>query len=254
MLKRSGDESRMSEVSEMLVQKPPLGTPLDFDNPLNKGCAMHLAMNEGHGDVVRDLSMNGNNGTLKNVAFPSTAASGWNPGMSGVGLNFEAGGSNYIDCGTNPSLIQSKISVSVWFRKKTDHIGQLITSTLTDATKTDFSMFLYTNNRLYFDVGNGVASGRSYFGAGEVNSGWNHAIGTYDGSNVLLYLNGVLTTNASVLTGDISRSGASVYVGTHSGFTNYLNASIDQVRIHNRALTAKEVMDYYINPWQVYEQ
>ena len=38
----------------MHLQKPMLGTQLDWSNPLNDGCVLHLAMNEAHGDHLND--------------------------------------------------------------------------------------------------------------------------------------------------------------------------------------------------------
>ena len=86
----------------MLMQKPPLGTPLDWDNPLNDDLVFAYALNEAHGDEVQDLSTNGNHGTLKNFAFPPTADSGWNPGRTGAGLNFD-GVDDCIDVDSKPS-------------------------------------------------------------------------------------------------------------------------------------------------------
>ena len=87
----------------MHFQKPILGVPLDWEHPFNKGLVMHLAMNEGHGDKVQDLSMYGNHGTLNGFAFPPTVASGWNPGQTGIGLNFD-GTNDRVVCTDSDSL------------------------------------------------------------------------------------------------------------------------------------------------------
>jgi len=94
----------------MHFSKPPLGTPLDWENPLNKGTVLALAMNEGHGDKVQDLSLNGNHGKLNGFAFPPTAASGWNPGQTGIVPTMD-GVDDHIDCGNNYNLTDA-ITVS----------------------------------------------------------------------------------------------------------------------------------------------
>jgi hypothetical protein len=211
-------------------------------------------MNEGHGDKVQDLSMNGNHGTLENFAFPPTVASGWNPGQTGIGLNFD-GTDDCIDCGTGGSLNPPKaITVSALIYPNTDHIGTICAGSNTDVSKQDFKFFTFTNQRLYFDVGDGVASGRSYFPAGShlpLNE-WSHVVGTYDGTKVKAYINSVIAPNVGALTGDIDYSAVSKRVGCDSIGGTVFNGSIDQVRIQSRAWTAEEIMDYYINPWQVY--
>jgi len=104
----------------MWFQKPPLGTPLDWENPLNDGTALALAMNEGHGDHLQDLSMNGNHGKLNGFAFPPTVASGWNPGQTGVGLNFD-GTNDVIGCGNASSVKIYNGTISALI--KTDDAG-----------------------------------------------------------------------------------------------------------------------------------
>jgi predicted GH43/DUF377 family glycosyl hydrolase len=96
----------------MWYQKPPLGTPLDWGNPLNDEAVLAFAMNEGHGDKVEDLSLNGNHGTLKNFAFPPTATSGWNLGEDGIGLKSD-GVDDYIEVDSMPAPLSDFTMISV---------------------------------------------------------------------------------------------------------------------------------------------
>ena len=235
----------------MHFQQPMLGVPLDWSNPLNDEIVMALAMNEGHGDKVQDLSMNGNHGTLVGFAYPPTVASGWNPGQTGVGLNFD-GTDDYVDCGNDASLnITDAITISTWV---------------------NFNSFLNTPYLIYAGsyniwVGDGYiqawnvlenVSGKtlntppSSLTVGE----WNHIVVTYDkdgaGDNWNIYINGILNASDASWSDKIDTGSFLGCRITNAGTSNSVNGSINQVRIHNRALTAKEVKDYAMNPWQVY--
>ena len=236
----------------MHFQQPMLGVPLDWSNQLNKDLVMYLAMNEGHGDVVRDLSMNSNHGTLEGFAFPPTVASGWNPGRTGVGLNFD-GTNDYIDCGNGASLHSGgSFAISAWV--KTNSIsaivgiarkGEAVAGTYFLWVNADYTLSIY----FYDDT----STARNLVSTGKISVGeYSHVVGTYDDGNELrIYINGIEETTSETHT----RPGAALtdlFVGSLHDGSNSFNGTIDQVRIYSRALTAKEVLDYYINPWQVY--
>ncbi len=78
---------------------------------------------------------------------------------------------------------------------------------------------------------------------------WYHAVFTYDGTNMNLYVNGV-SDAAPVAGGSIGLDQANVPVsigsGTNSGSpTGYFPGTMDDVRIYARALTAEEVKRLY---------
>jgi hypothetical protein len=53
-----------SVASAQYQTKPPLGAQLDWSNPINKSLVGCWVFNEGSGNLVRDLSGNGRDGTL----------------------------------------------------------------------------------------------------------------------------------------------------------------------------------------------
>jgi hypothetical protein len=235
----------------MHFQKPILGASLDWGNPLNKGCVMHLAANEGHGDKVQDLSLNGNHGTLNNFAFPPTTTSGWNPGQTGIGLNFD-GTNDYIRC--DPFVgISSTNSVTM---------GALVYPTEAGRTQGILNAAaVVTDDTLVLRYGSGNVVQALYwntFDAAQVVSGvstiklneWQHLMFVLNENNVKIYLNGVLDKEENKI-GTLMQDTDQLDIGRYAN-GSYFNGSIDQVRIMNRAWTAKEVMDYAINPWQVY--
>jgi len=222
----------------MWFQKPPLGTPLDWSNPLNKGTVLALPMNEGHGDVVRDLSMYGNHGKMSNFAFPATVASGWNPGQTGIGLNFDE----------TARIIFDQINIDTTYT-----LSGLYRPTSLATYPHIWCKFATTN---YIRI---QADGSAIYGETNTNddsfmlsypfvvNNWYNIVIVGSPPNIIkLYVNGIFAdsdtvTNPTISITTISYSGVRYFVG-----------SADQPRIMNRAWTAKEVMDYAINPWQVY--
>lgn len=269
MLKRSGDASRTYDGSEIMMQKPPLGTPLNFEHPMNKDLAMHLAMNEGHGDVVRDLSLYGNHGTLKNMAFPSTPASGWNPGRTGVGLNFDGTDDN-IRIPDSESLSPTSAMTAMGWVKGAAQNDKVVVAHY-DYTTNQRAFSINSNrvspyDKLYISISDdgtfGVGHKKRYYSSVHVfDDVWHLICFVFDAGTLKLYIDGVEDTNITKEFDDaittIHNSTADGTIGCCLSNNNpvvFFNGSIDQVRINNRALTAKEVMDYCINPWQVYEQ
>jgi len=74
---------------------------------------------------------------------------------------------------------------------------------------------------------------------------WHHIAGTYDGSTIRLYVDGVEKASSSV-SGPIQTSSTPLYIGnkpfsSYSG--DYFKGIIDEVRIYNRALLHQEIND-----------
>lgn len=72
---------------------------------------------------------------------------------------------------------------------------------------------------------------------------WNHIIHLYDGTNVSLYTNGVLS-NSKAFTLNTTNSTLLLGAGKYTGY-NYFSGKVALGRIYNRALTAAEVLQNY---------
>ena len=68
---------------------------------------------------------------------------------------------------------------------------------------------------------------------------WYHFVGTYDGSYIRFYNNGVLK-NSVAGSGTVGGSGVNMVVGSYSG-NYFMNGTISIVKIYNRTLSAAEV-------------
>ena len=236
----------------MHFSKPILGTPLNFEHPLNKDLALHLACNEGHGDKVQDLSLNGNHGTLNNFAFPPTTTSGWNPGQTGIDLKY-GGANDYIDCGNNPVLdiTGDHTLAGLICPSTTVGVHNIFRKGFADAT---YALY-QDGSTIKYNYYNGVDWAGSVSGGTLVVNTLACVVVTrhYSGANakVIVYLDGVEVGSGDRV-GAAGGNNSSVYIGQDAHDANFFTGVIDQPCIQSRSWTAKEVRDYAINPWQVY--
>lgn len=192
----------------------------------------------GTGTTWFDLSTRAINGTLTNGPTYSPA-NGGSIVFDGTNDNIQLGNaSNFIGAS------QSSITLNAW-----------VTTNVVGAYKKIFYTGTATQGAagiagVYFSLGPGADA--TYIGIitnvaekGVVTStslstiAWSNVCGTYDGSNIRLYINGVLV-GTTAQTGNIKNTG----IARISGYDNNAetwNGNIAQFSIYNRALSASEI-------------
>jgi hypothetical protein len=200
---------------------------------------------KGNGSTAFDETANHNDGTIVQAS--------WITGKYGKALYFD-GSRDFVRVESSPSLrITSDITVAAWFKISTNRSYQTIVS------KTDIGGYQigYDNESLYDNkLAFMVHTNGSYKHAGisvsEINlDTWYHVVGTYDGSMIKLYLNGILRASRSV-TGNIKDTpDTCVFIGEEPNYCYPYDWSfggvIDEVVIFDQALSALEVHDLYNN-------
>ncbi len=113
-------------------------------------------------------------------------------------------------------------------------------------------LFTYNNNNfINLWKGSGVgmrwevnSGGQAITGASDLVTGvWYHFIGTYNGTNAILYRNGVVYAGPTALTSHTSEA-ASFEIGRYAGAGN-TNGSIALARFYTKGLSATEVLQNY---------
>ena len=156
-------------------------------------------------------------------------------------LNFDRTGGNpsadYVSIPHSTSLnLTTAITLEAWV-KTTDIVEQYIT------TKTGASWYLAVNvstgkASFYLD---GITNLSWLYSTSNVNDGnWHHIVGTYDGTNKKIYIDGVLE-NTSANTGNFATNSDAVEIGRRSTGFQLFNGSIDEVRIWNVARTCDQI-------------
>lgn len=161
-----------------------------------------------------------------------------------MGLQFN-GTNNVLDAGDNLDLATGgSMSVCAWVKRAAINVRHEVISKEPNGGSTGFEMACTSGtNKAQFGAFNGsfpVAEGTTTIAAGTVY----HLCGTYDGTNLRLYVNGVLeTTNAIGSTGNVNAN--SLLIGGSANAGRFFNGVLEDVRMYSRALTADEILTIY---------
>lgn len=191
------------------------------------------------GTTWRDLSGNGNDGTLINgVAY------------SGRGMSFD-GTNDYINVPHSETLnTGNNLTVSAWVNLRasgSSNPGAEIFSKGFGGGDPFISYGLEVDATVFrFSIGTtgfiNLLSTTTY----NLNQ-WYHVVGTYDKQNMRIFINGVQTNSASQ-TGTIVYASQPLTIGTWFngvGTGNQLNGFLDDIRLYSRALTVGEILALY---------
>ena len=199
-------------------------------------------MDEGSGSSTADASNNGNAGTL--VSGPT-----WVVGSDGSALTFN-GTSQYIEM-TNVVQPTTAVSVSAWVKPSSVPEGlQSIAGTWDDVSG-DYRTYLLSlqSGTAAFYASSDGGGVPTAVGTTMLESGiWYHLTGTFDGTNIRIYVNGVLEAT-TYSPGGIATNPYPFYIGGMNagglGGRTYFPGVIDDVRLYTRALSAYEVQELH---------
>jgi Concanavalin A-like lectin/glucanases superfamily len=211
---------------------------------LNNGLIGYYNFNNN----VTDQSGKGNDGALFGGYYSNE--------LDGNGTYNFNGNGDYIKVNNSPSLNPSDaISISLWF-KPVDFYGSgydaLVLKPFTSHVAPYYQYILglegshgLCNYNFAFSVNvNGVNTGIH----SEVNTwtqgNWYHVVGIYDGLTLKLFVNGTLKVSLPAA-GSITSYDTDLFFAKQSNIGSTTPGTLDNVRIYNRAISEKEVMELY---------
>ncbi len=207
------------------------------------GLAAYWKLDETSGTVAVDSSSNGHDGTL--VGSPTWTTAG---NLDGA-LDFEnSDGADRVDAGTF-DISGNALSVSAWIRSEEGvHDGRIVFKSTGNATADQFWGFTIGESlEPDFQIrAGGTRSILAYSGA--VSPGkWYYLVGTYDGTTMRLYINGVEVANMLHAVGGAldEDSTATVTLGDSPIGGRAYDGRIDDARIFNRTLCPTEIYGQY---------
>ncbi len=214
---------------------------------LNNGVIFHLdAANTksyiGSGTAWNDLSTNRNNATLFNTPTYTTTNAGY--------FSFDKNTYEYATA-TNPGSL-SNWSIEAFFRVTSSLTGQvtmIVGGQYDLASNLNFSMGTNRAASSYnICVGFFNGAWRNTDGFAPSLNVWYHVVGTYNGTTIIQYNNGVLNTQLSYA--GTSQSGGEIRIARRwdesaTNSINFFPGDIAMVRIYNRALSSTEVIQNY---------
>jgi hypothetical protein len=217
---------------------------------------LYLPM-EGPNGTLKDFSGYNHIGTINQATFNETA------GYDDNGAYQFDGVDDFISIANNETIrfVNNSFSIELW-AKPTGTNAQPIQML---AAKTDPSAALFSYGLTYWNTYPGFSNTfgfitsdapGSYFIASiaaPFNVGsWYHLVGVWNGTNVILYINGsqagIITSNGAI----IQDTATNLVIGASESADGVLGTSafpgvIDEVRIYNHSLSAAEVMMHYQN-------
>ena len=194
---------------------------------------------------VADVSGQGNHGALQGHISTTTAI-----GVIGQALNFD-GDDDYIDIGESAVLEPaSVVSISTWFKRDGVQDTWVPLFQYGDVDTDPYGAYAFQFNNtadddITFKISTSGASTEMTANT-TINDGeWYHIAGTYDGSDMRVYINGA-ETNSTGKSGSLDGYGAiGLRIGTQVGSGRYFDGVIDDVRVYNRVLSAEEISRLY---------
>jgi len=209
------------------VELEPMPEPVDPGNA-------NLVASYSFENNVQDGSDNGLDGTIRgNPAFVE--------GIAGMALSFD-GVNDYVDLGNNAAFdITEQITLSAWVNTNDTGNGQHNpyvgkgdqTYAIKHASSNTIEFFI-------FDAGWYTANVRV---DNSFNGEWHHVLGTYDGSELKTYVDGVLGATVAHQ-GTIEVQTHNLTIAMNSQETDrFYDGVIDEVKIYNRALSRDGIVE-----------
>ncbi len=216
-------------------------TPKPILIPNTDSAIAYWNFEDAAGTVLKDVSGNGNDGTITN-------GGGWGDGVKGKALYFT--GSTKISVPGNAYLGAANYAWSAWI--KLAAVGDQTLMTVQHASGWPYRRLWIaasqsagvTRGNLFFDFENvSSSSGAEVFSASAlVESGWRHIAVSHNNGTMSFYFDGVLNKTQGFSVGPVASTdpfflGAGSIANGVGGFTGWM----DEVRIYARALGAPEI-------------
>jgi hypothetical protein len=195
-----------------------------------------FALDEGSGATAADTSGNSNTLTLNGATWNAT-------GKYGKALSFN-GTSGYASTPDSPALdIVSAGTLEAWVKINALNQWHGIiakANTSSDAAR-NYAMEITNTNQVACFLGNGSAATPLMTSTTALATGaFYHIACTWDGANLKVYVNGVMERSvAQSLTPAANTD--SLMIGQYGGGADFANATIDEIRIYSKALSAAEI-------------
>lgn len=201
------------------------------------GLVSYWRLGEGSDSTAWDSAPGGNHGTYGGGAALGAGGALNEPDTA---VKFD-GASGYVDVADAASLQPAQVSVEAWVKAGSGmaDYGTVAMKT-TDGNWTDGYGLYWAGGSIWFFVNHwstyAVSTPLNY-------DEWTHVVGTYDGSDVRLYANGVEVASLPHDLG-ITHSSNAFLIGQGAG-GYFWAGDLDEVAVYDVALTGTQAQDHY---------
>ncbi len=196
----------------------------------------HWTFSEGTGTTLADASGNAHPGTLQaGIHTPLWKTTGRHK----FSLQFD-GVDDWVDVTDHADLNPANITLLAWIQPFTGGV-QLLVDKQRISNRTGYSFAITPNISLQLGIGGGVFGDAT--GSITVSANlWHFVAGTYDGSNIRVYLDGALGATTA-LAGSLAVSTLDLRFGDRAdqSVPTPYNGLLDNVQIRTVAMTTAEI-------------
>jgi len=205
----------------------------------------YYPLDEGSGTTTADASGNGHNGQIQGTPNWVNSKSGFGKALYYPGANPASG---WVNCGTwDPSENTGQLTIALWLRwdGAVADVWQGIMGKRDEWAEGQVVWYLEVNME-----NQQVAIGRygvyPNCGGRVLPEGeWAHVAATFDGTTMVFYINGEETGRDNFSLGEKTDATIEIGCDNQSGWNSF-HGALDEVRIYDNALTAKEIQTVMI--------
>lgn len=208
----------------------------------------YWSMNEGHGQVIRDLSGNDNDGRIGSTKSADSHDASWVKGVFGLGSALRLDGNDYVVMPDTASLRPQRVTVSAWVRAG-DSPGsyRYVMAKGGDRCKAgSFGLYTSDNGGLAFYVYDGEDFHRSPSASPDMWDGhWHNVVGTFDGKSVRVYVDGREVGDGTPFAGriDYDLPSRAAYIGAFRGSCDLtFTGDVDEVSLWSGVLPLSRIL------------
>jgi hypothetical protein len=185
------------------------------------------------GTYVSDVSGNSNYGTLVN-----------NPVLVGTGssasLSFDGVNDNITVAHSSGTAPGNSLTFGVMFKSSSVSGTIVVMGKQASGSGAGSYAIVIQSNKLHSRISNGSTEYNASMPFSNTST-FNYAVGTYDGSTLNLYHNGLLVDSTSVSISITYSASYPLYIGSYGGTDFPMRGFINSAQLYSRALTANEI-------------
>lgn len=190
--------------------------------------------------LISHWKLDGNATDSVGVNNGTTPPTSYVAGKIGQAANFN--GTDYINCGTDPSLdMSTSLSLACWFKTSVNQSNKYLCGILQSSSNNNYDLRL-DSNVIGFTLG--IAPNLCDTSSMVYNDDtWRHVAATWDGTDAKIYINAVLA-NTVTMTGSLPSATSLFSIGAVGGIAG-AKADIDDVRLYDNAISASDILALY---------
>lgn len=223
----------------------PTSTPTPTPTPTlipSLGLSAYWKFNENTGAIAADSSGKMNTGTIYGAT--------WTAGKTGSALKFNGTTNSYVNAGNKTNLqITKAITLEGWVKLNSLSVNSGLFGRGHglggDGNYGYFVTYYAPTKSLYFDTYSTSTRDSLYLTNAITDNNWHHVAVTWDGTTSSngkkLYIDGVLKTQKASSISSMGIPSYSFRIGKDSNGDYPARATIDNVKVYDRALSASEI-------------